>query len=234
MLNGEELNGSALKVYIVRFLFLSIIFCHSLITFAKKCPRIINNLNQHATTCKSCHKKEYYEWEKSRHSRAFVNEVFQKGFLQDRLPRCLNCHLPNKTFDPFLFKEDLSKITDSRKAEGVSCINCHYAKAENILLNQSAFCARCHQFTFKGHKEMAQSTFSEWGEYKKNGGEKSCQACHMKEGSHKFFGAHNSFKGNTSLKFKVSKKSKWQLHDSDITVNIPKGFPGKDATLVLS
>ena len=151
-------------------------------------------------SCADCHQKIYSAWQKSKHASAWTNSVFREGFKRDGIERCIVCHAP------------ISALPN----EGVNCITCHmrdgveyglhgggYSSHETKISNMMAdpkFCAGCHQFNFlaatkpgklQTTKVASQNTYSEWQAYSARGGKKTCQQCHMPQGSHTFLGSHN-------------------------------------------
>ena len=68
---------------------------------------------------------------------------------------------------------------------------------ERPLLGTAAFCGGCHQFNFPEHRsngrlaftsEPMQDTLEEW---RRHGGDQTCQGCHMARGGHRFLGGYN-------------------------------------------
>ncbi len=168
------------------------------------CARIQNSKFMSSKSCVKCHAKEYKAWKHSRHMVSFDNDLFQRGFKQDRNSRCLTCHIPMPEQREAFFSGELK---NSLLREGVNCQGCHAKSLNNThLLKESFFCARCHQFSFKSSNEFAQKTFNEWQEYKEAGGLKTCQNCHMPDGLHSFRGPHSVRESHTSLKISLVRK----------------------------
>lgn len=161
--------------------------------------------------CRSCHRAIYDDWRKSRHAIAWDNEIFQEGYLVEPQARCIFCHAPMKQ----QFEEIRSKKGGVLKHEGVNCAVCHIREktifspnrtgdafhpfVKNAELKSPQFCAGCHQFNFNQQINgqmvlgpmVVQNTYREWEQYRKGGGTKTCQNCHMPEGRHIFRGAHD-------------------------------------------
>jgi hypothetical protein len=164
-----------------------------------------------AQSCKDCHKREFEDWSQSRHSQAWSNPVFQEGFLLEPSDRCIYCHAPlSQQLD-----EIRSRRQPSLSPEGVNCVTCHMRNGEiyssrgsgsgyhpyskDLSLKSPQFCAGCHQFNFNKtingqmflSNNSIQNTYEEWNQYRKKGGTKTCQECHMTQGRHTFQGAHS-------------------------------------------
>src|SRR5687767_14479867 len=80
---------------------------------------IVPALSERSEDCASCHKKEWEEWQKSRHSKSYVDKVFQSEFNPQRSPWCAACHAPLAK-DPTEVKDD-----DPLASQGVGCLACH-------------------------------------------------------------------------------------------------------------
>ena len=176
-----------------------------------------------AETCAACHEQEYREWQKSRHSQAWNNEVFQEGFDREPMLFCVHCHAP--TSDQ---PQQLRQGRGSIENEGVSCRVCHVRDQMIITdgdsggfhdavavseLSTSRFCANCHEFNAV-HESMRslsrtsvpmQTTYSEWLRYRELGGEETCQSCHMPGGSHEFPGIHGRKLGGDAIHIEIEK-----------------------------
>jgi hypothetical protein len=172
-----------------------------------------------AEACASCHAKETAEWRQSFHRQSLTSPVFRDGFSAEPHLRCVVCHAPleRQTRAAFRLKGVLGSRAalpdDSPVHEGITCAACHVRGGEVLAPNASArpyghpvrhepslktsdFCASCHEFT--GHALIdgvtvlnalpTQTTFSEWKQW---GGAKTCQQCHMPQGSHRVRGAHD-------------------------------------------
>jgi len=157
-------------------------------------------------SCINCHQDRYNEWERSMHSLAIRDPVFETAYLKaiqsnpEYRQYCLGCHSPTTAVT-----KDYG-LTKSISIEGVTCSFCHsvsgienntyifnqsnpmfgpysnsitdaHASAYSVLLTKSEFCAGCHEFSLNGIP--ISETFSEWkaGPYSREG--KQCQDCHM-------------------------------------------------------
>jgi hypothetical protein len=105
---------------------------------------------------------------------------------------------------------------DSPVHEGITCTVCHLRSGNVVVtepsdpttshtysaraaMKDSGICKGCHEF--RSHIEvngkprlesmLAQSTYTEWIAYRAAGGTRSCQSCHMPDGSHSLRGAHD-------------------------------------------
>ncbi|MDX1957709.1 MAG: multiheme c-type cytochrome [Leptospiraceae bacterium] len=212
-----------------------LIFC-SIILFLFNCNRIthdftngltpiLNDSTENSESCKSCHNEIYFEWYNSRHKNSYNNHLFQKSYKAEPLDWCLNCHAP-------LVNKTNQRVNVN---EGVSCIVCHERNNHTLTgknnstknyhnvisipqMNQSEFCANCHQFNFPTKESLTknsihysqlpmQNTFEEWkSSYYKN---VKCQDCHMKFNpidsyrTHNFEGGHNLKLLNESLDIEI-------------------------------
>ncbi|MFL5812253.1 MAG: multiheme c-type cytochrome [Bdellovibrionia bacterium] len=158
-----------------------------------------------AESCRECHKSQYTEWTGSRHHAAYDNPIFQRGHRRDPILRCITCHTPTD--------EQRGAIEEHQDTplihEGVTCVSCHLDghSSGSKYLKEPELCARCHQFKFLRGGEFAQRTYSEWQAYRKQGGTKTCQDCHMPGGSHSFLGGHSLKKLRKALQIRWSKNS---------------------------
>ena len=143
----------------------------------KKRMREANLLeNATAKSCSECHKAIYESWKKSRHSQAWVDEIYIKDSDNRSKEKCLPCHIPQEVRagikpDPRTWVRD----------DGIYCVPCHVVNKEmngpydlfspphptrqNPEYRKSKICGSCHQKTLK--------------EWEASGVEKTCQTCHM-------------------------------------------------------
>jgi hypothetical protein len=108
-----------------------------------------------------------------------------------------------------------AKRPEPLAAEGVSCAACHWRDGEVLAaeatagaphdirveprMQDSVFCKDCHEFAMPAWDGGAmvltdtpmQSTWSEWDDWRRAGGDQTCQGCHMPGGRHTFHGAHD-------------------------------------------
>lgn len=158
-----------------------------------------------AANCSGCHMREHQDWMNSRHRVSYTNQNFFEGHIRENQDRCLHCHAPLAEQQKELKREPNIKLAH----EGVNCASCHiregkvfgsvfHGSEKSHALKNPKFCAGCHEFNINGVKDgvihltpvNAQDTYSQWLGYKKAGGKKTCQECHMPEGRHLFQGAH--------------------------------------------
>lgn len=202
--------------------------------------------------CLGCHKREFEDWEKSRHSRAFNNQNFLEGYFREPQERCLNCHTP--------LREQVQEIKQSPTLklahEGVNCITCHvregkvqssrssgdsyHTYVENDFLKSPRFCASCHEFSVNAVEDgaihltatNAQSTYSEWKRYQAAGGMRTCQDCHMPDGRHMFHGAHGSTKNPLRIQFRREpRRTVLTIWSEGVGHNFPSGDVFRRLTL---
>ncbi len=169
-----------------------------------------------ATSCRPCHEAQFLEWRGSRHSSAATNDLFRAAFRQDPQDWCKHCHTPLP--EQFSALQSVSNIEPGRSAlvdEGVNCAACHVRDGEILAarpaspaalrahplrvvpeLSSSVFCGNCHQvnwpLTFKPFHESKlpmQNTLVE--SLRVRHPVRSCQTCHMQNGSHRFPGGHD-------------------------------------------
>lgn len=208
-------------------------------------------------SCESCHKQIYLNWSKSRHKEAYTNSLFQTSYQIEPMEWCLNCHAPllGETKD-----SNQNQLKRIQIEDGVSCITCHvregkiltgkipkssslahnYKKVETM--NESKFCANCHQFSFptsqslkKNHSfqysEVAmQDTYNEWLKTKSSK-QKTCQSCHLASGkkdSHTFPGGHSLQLISDSFDVSASKISNNQILIKIQSIGIGHSFPTGD------
>lgn len=169
-----------------------------------------------AESCGSCHTEAYETWSASRHAASFRNPNFRQSVSESHVKEwCLNCHQPLR-----LLQNEHGRPAE----EGVSCVVCHIRDNALVVskplsargrekhpettvipnVNQSEFCAGCHQFsgptsthpiTYTG--DPVQNTYNEWAQ--SNHSSHSCQDCHMPQGQHSFHGAHHKETVNKAL-----------------------------------
>lgn len=169
-----------------------------------------------AADCQACHPEIVADWRQSRHAHAATNELFRTAFRHDPLDWCLSCHAPLPEQVAGLRRAVHPSETGTNLAEeGVNCAVCHL-RAGQILtsrpvtakgqrahplrhdpqLQTAEFCAVCHQANwprtlrpFLLSEVPMQDTLSE---FRRAGiAQRSCQACHMPRGSHRFPGGHD-------------------------------------------
>lgn len=171
--------------------------------------------------CGKCHVKQYEEWRKSFHAKAAGPGLLGQLVLFDETTSrdCLNCHAPRSEQQNALLNK---KQTTSH---GVDCASCHvrqhqrYATRNIIntphgsvlsepLFKTSEFCAPCHQFADDGilvNGKPLENTLNEWRSSRYPAQGKTCQSCHMRNGSHTFAGIHNPDVVRMGLSVNVSR-----------------------------
>lgn len=155
-------------------------------------------LNSH---CLSCHKD--MDAHKDRHSFSWKSELFQEAIKIENREWCVHCHAPLSTQKEIYFRKlkgdtNLTDLDLQLLNEGINCVSCHvrngkilgskninngYHEVVESNIDQSEFCANCHQFNFpifsgdliKYSNHPMQNTYEEW---KSSGKEESCQSCH--------------------------------------------------------
>ncbi len=173
-----------------------------------------------AEACATCHATQAREWGQSFHRQSLTSKVFRDGFASEPHLRCIVCHAPleRQAKAAWRLKAILGSGApllpqNSAIHEGITCAACHVRDGEVLApsatarayahplrhepaLRTSAFCGTCHEF--QGHALVdgvtrlnalpTQTTISEWRAW---GGEQTCQACHMPNGSHRVRGGHD-------------------------------------------
>jgi len=158
------------------------------------------------TACSVCHPHQYQQWQESLHAHAVGPGLLgQLPLLDDATRRaCLNCHAPRT-------EQQAGPTPGTNAANGVDCAGCHVRTHARFgphevlltphgvvqaepLFKDAAFCAPCHQFGDDGIRIAGtplENTVAEWraSDYPAQG--KTCQACHMRDGSHHFSGIHD-------------------------------------------
>jgi hypothetical protein len=172
--------------------------------------------------CGTCHADKYTDWSRSRHAKAFsaglIGQIAE--YTESDAARCLACHVPMANQQEPLFQIGLDRLMEDQPPDllakhGVFCATCHlrdgilhapslsYTQPGhkrihnrvhlNPLLQNSQFCATCHQFSTSNsiNGKPLQDTYREWLEspYAERG--KTCQNCHMPERAHLFRGIHD-------------------------------------------
>jgi hypothetical protein len=137
--------------------------------------------------CARCHEAIAREHDRSLHAQAYTNPIFAAAYAEETLPSCVHCHAP---------RGDL--------ARGVDCESCHVRDGFVIgayrrersphpgpidpSMNESEFCAGCHQFDFPDDVDLGlspsgvpmQDTFGEWTR-SESADRAHCQDCHMRD-----------------------------------------------------
>jgi hypothetical protein len=183
---------------------------------------IIHSLKPEA--CGQCHRSQFQEWKKSLHASAAREGLIGQLILFDdaTVKFCLDCHAPRTEQQLKILKGSNENI------HGVDCASCHVRKMvrygkrsiditphgrvnKNKLFNSSLFCSSCHQFNDDGIKingKPLENTFQEWSESDYPAKQKTCQSCHMPNGSHKFEGIHSPAMVRSALIIKAKRVNK--------------------------
>lgn len=156
--------------------------------------------------CGNCHGALVYEWEDSAHKKSY-EDLSTSDNTNPKCLSCHTAQpiaLVSETASDLVDTRPLPR--DTRKPDGVTCFTCHVT-IENELLyltgsyelhpqasphqdkiklldlfDDSQMCAACHQYTPSGEDFSMyedQQTYSEWENYHDQGGEETCQSCHM-------------------------------------------------------
>lgn len=163
---------------------------------------------------------------------------------------CVACHVR----DGKILASDVPADKADTHTNEIHAVN-HNSNTHDVSrtpsLKDPLFCAGCHQFRFHEGQNGStvlvelpmQNTFEEWRAYRDEadasvvaGGQrmsKTCQECHMPEGSHDFKGAHNLDLLRSALKVDVqrmatSKRSIQTINFTLSSVNVGHHFPTGD------
>lgn len=152
---------------------------------------------QSSQECRSCHEKQYAEWAGSHHQIAYTNPEVRRLSDNFRVKDCQACHLPRPVAQTGWEKRTLPRQT--RPLEGVDCLTCHLGADGGILSTRSNSAAPCRPRAEEGFASERlcaschnqHTTTDQWraSPFAKDG--KSCNDCHMPDGSHAFPGAHD-------------------------------------------
>ena len=175
-------------------------------------------------SCALCHKKQADEWQDSYHAKAASDGLIGQlhYFDQDSAESCLSCHTPRSEQI-----EDWQDQTLKFKATGIDCASCHLRQHQRYgannkptpvhgtvqakpLFKKADFCSRCHQFSegrgLKLTGSFLENTHQEWQQSKWSKQNKTCQSCHMPNGSHRFKGIHDAEMTRSALTIKAIRK----------------------------
>ena len=182
--------------------------------------------------CGSCHVTQWEQWRTSRHALAATNTLYAANHSQWPMKWCDECHLPQAREDEGVgcaacHIKDATVLT-SRSASDAGR-RAHAERREPALSTVQA-CAACHQFNMPDVRSTSRGTWAgEEGtlrflsvpmqdtieEWKRWGGSKSCQGCHLPEGSHAMTGAHDLPRLRRALEVKVER-----LDDARVQVSM--------------
>lgn len=177
-------------------------------------PASIGSLS--AAACGTCHAAAYREWMGSRHRQSFTNRLFVVSYREEPMRWCIYCHAPLPEQAQALGTTRVAFAASPLVAEGINCAVCHvrdgfilsartpsakglsaHPMREEKQLAQAEFCGGCHQFNIPHDQpplrytdEVMQNTLEEWRRSDAAREGRSCQRCHMPNGTHRFPGAH--------------------------------------------
>lgn len=158
-------------------------------------------------SCGLCHVEQFKQWTDSYHANAVSPGLLGQLVLfeKNQIVACFECHVPAEDQQEIYFSDA------SKPVQGVDCTYCHIRDGSRFgpkdveitphgpvksdpLFKKSEFCKTCHQFGDEGilvNGKALENTFTEWqmSQYSEEG--KTCQSCHMPDGSHKFKGIHD-------------------------------------------
>ncbi len=200
-----------------------------------------------AADCQACHPREYREWSRSYHAKAYTNGVFQAELqVQAFTDSCPLCHAP-------LEQQVAEEAPYDFRREGVTCLGCHSrggrlvgrrnvpndAHPTTAMTNPSEVCVRCHVASKHIRGVIPCGAVAEEGSFGlewviADGSQLSCVECHMREEdgtvAHGFPGGHDRDMLNRALKIGVH----WDHEDLVVTVSnvgashkVPTGVPGR-------
>jgi hypothetical protein len=194
--------------------------------------------------CGLCHANKLSQWSGSRHAMAFSPGLAGQllNSSEDEVKECLNCHAP-------LAEQQKNVLSQNKKSShpskyGVFCAACHLRQGQLITpgkfskkeahpkqksvpwLQESRFCAPCHQFpqSYAINGKPLENTLHEWQSSRFAQQGITCQKCHMPQGQHLFRGIHNQEmvrKGVTITIKKSNKKAVLTLRSTGVGHNLP-------------
>jgi hypothetical protein len=131
-----------------------------------------------AAVCLDCHPAQVAEWRPSRHARAWTDEVFREGFIQEPLEPCASCHAPFaeqsrealRNLPHYRSRRRVDggpivpALPEPKAEEGVTCAVCHLRGGVVVGpglggvaahpvevspgLRDGEVCRPCHEFPF--------------------------------------------------------------------------------------
>jgi hypothetical protein len=161
-------------------------------------------------SCALCHAEQFRQWQQSLHARAFSKGVAAQlpAFEEAVQGDCLECHAPrSEQLDLWLGQG----IGSTAQIHGVDCATCHLRRHRRhsplgktqtphgpviavALFRDPEFCSPCHQFQESGERlngKLLENTYQEWLASSHAAANRTCQSCHMPDGSHEFKGIHD-------------------------------------------
>lgn len=194
--------------------------------------------------CKSCHPAIWREWERSMHSQAWVDEIYQAAAktVEDREKKCDRCHAPEPILVTGIGK--MPELRNKQRDFGVSCLVCHLDKdgamhgpptsaetnfhvnvTDPIYSSPTKLCATCHgQTDVPEHDQVSSFLESRYAKEKK-----SCATCHMP--------IVNRLQSTASYESIKGRKHTWRGSRSVAQLrsaaSLKIEFEGKQATVIL-
>ena len=171
--------------------------------------------------CGACHKEQHAQWQESLHAHAyspgFSGQLIEGPLSRpDQVRECQRCHAPLHEQQPTDAAGATSPAYDpALRDQGIVCASCHVrahrrfgpprrpGAAANAAsahagfepraeFQESAFCARCHQFFEQGvNGKPVQNTYAEWRDSPYAADGRTCQSCHMPDRAHTWRGIHD-------------------------------------------
>ncbi|HEY6873667.1 MAG TPA: hypothetical protein VI298_13175 [Geobacteraceae bacterium] len=153
----------------------------------------------HSAECGVCHATRFAEWRfaagsdmktvgvGSYHAIGSTEPMYtgMLGMMDQSMHEfCQGCHQGGNALAVVDKVNDIPASRPANPEEGTNCLSCHFDGKKIVGgkdLADPVFCAACHN-----EKMGMMSTYVEWlNDYK---GGKTCQQCHMEDGSHVFLG----------------------------------------------
>jgi nitrate/TMAO reductase-like tetraheme cytochrome c subunit len=151
--------------------------------------------------CRTCHEQIYEEWERDRHSQAWVGELYTRLSMNHEDSSCWACHAPRPVLETGL--DSPAETRANYRESGINCLSCHKRDEHVVGPNPEpkgndvvgadcgpmfdaayptdradlqeaviAMCGVCHNL-HKTHEEFRGSKYYREG--------KTCLSCHMTE-----------------------------------------------------
>lgn len=155
-----------------------------------------------AAECAVCHQQQYQDWRfaagsdldtagtTSYHAQSSTEPMYRallETVAPEMRPYCAGCHESGNAWAVGDRIADIPAPRTENLSEGINCVVCHFDGAQLVgstQLRDPIFCATCHN-----EKNSFTDTYGEWlNDYR---GPKTCQQCHMNQGTHLFVGLHS-------------------------------------------
>jgi len=175
-------------------------------------------------SCALCHAKQFHQWQQSLHARAFSKGVAAQlpAFDEETQGDCLECHAPRSEQLNLWIELGIESIPG---VHGVDCASCHLRRHQRhgprgktqtphgpvialTLFREPEFCSPCHQFEEDGERingNLLENTYQEWLSSSHATANRTCQSCHMPDGSHEFKGIHDPEMTRKALKIEAKR-----------------------------